>query len=125
MLSGPLGFSMSKHDTIRLRHMLDAAREAQGFARGRQRADLDSERMLVQALIRCIEVIGEAAAGVGAEVRTRHPQVPWASIVGMRNRLIHAYFDVDLNRVWDTLTDDLPPLIRDLERIVLAEESSD
>jgi uncharacterized protein with HEPN domain len=116
---------MLKPDTIRLRHMLDAARETLGFAQGKQRADLDRDRMFVLAVVRCIEVIGEAASTVSAEVRTRHPQVPWANIVGMRNRLIHAYFDVDLNRVWDTITDDLPPLVQELERIIFAEESSD
>ena len=98
--------------------MLDAAREALGFSRGKRRSDLDRERMLVLAVVRCIEVIGEAAANVSDEVRLLHPQVPWAGIVGMRNRLIHAYFDVDLDRVWDTIADDLPQLVGELERII-------
>ncbi len=102
--------------------MLDAAREAVAFARGRSRGDLDRERMLVLALVRCIEIVGEAAAQVGQETRDRHGGIPWANIVGMRNRLIHAYFDVDLDRVWATVTDDLPPLIAKLEAALAAEE---
>jgi uncharacterized protein with HEPN domain len=109
---------MSKSDEIRLRHMLDAAREALGFAAGRTRADLDSDRMLVLSLVKSIEIIGEAASKVGSETRRAHPAVPWVDIVGMRNRLIHAYYDVDHDRVWDTLTADLPPLVVELERIL-------
>ena len=64
------------------------------------------------------EVIGEAAGQVTDEFQQTHTEIPWQPIVGMRNRLIHAYFDVDLDRVWDTVNDDLPPLIRELEKIV-------
>jgi uncharacterized protein with HEPN domain len=109
---------MSKSDEVRLRHMLDAAREALRFAAGRSRADLDSDRMLVLSLVKSIEIIGEAASKVSAETRQEHPAVPWVDIVGMRNRLIHAYYDVDLDRVWDTLNADLPPLVAELEKIV-------
>ena len=106
---------MPKDDAIRLRHMLDAAHEARSFARGRSRADLDSDRMLTLALLKCIEIIGEAAAQIGDEMREQHPGIPWKNIIGMRNRLIHAYHDIDLDRVWDTVVDDLPPLISQLE----------
>ena len=113
---------MPKADRVRLRHMLDAAREAVGFARGRSRADLHLDRMLALALVRCIEIIGEAAAQIGPETRQRHAAIPWPDIVGMRNRLVHAYFDINLNFVWDTVTNDLPPLIAGLEAILAAEE---
>jgi uncharacterized protein with HEPN domain len=102
---------MRPDDVVRLRHMLDAAEEAVGFARGRSRADLDRDRMLALAIVKTIEIIGEAASRVSAETQQTCPAVPWTDIVGMRNRLIHAYFDIDLDRVWDTLADDLPPLI--------------
>ena len=101
--------------------MLDAANEALSFARGSTRDSLKQDRKLALALVKSIEIIGEAAAKVGEECRRVHPQIPWASIVGMRNRLIHAYFDVDLDRVWDTITDDLPPLIAELEKIARPE----
>jgi uncharacterized protein with HEPN domain len=113
---------MQPRDLVRIRHMLEAAREARQFAEGRHRADLDQDRMLVLAIIRCIEIIGEAASRVEPETRAEHSGVPWTEAVVMRNRLIHAYFDVDLDRVWDTVSDDLPALISELERILTAVE---
>ena len=98
--------------------MLEAAQEALAFARGRARADLDSDRMLVLAILKSIEIVGEAATKVTDETRALYPAIPWGSIVAMRNRLIHAYFHIDLDRVWDTITDDLPPLARELARIL-------
>lgn len=102
--------------------MLEAGREALAFAAGRGRADLDRNRMLVLALVKCLEIIGEAAAKVGDDTRALCPALPWADIVGMRNRLIHAYFDVDLDRVWDTLREDLPPLVGELEKIPTSDD---
>lgn len=109
---------MAKHDRIRLRHMLESAREVVAFAHGRSRDDLDHDRMLALALVKCIEITGEAATRVSEQMRADHPTVPWADIVAMRHRLIHGYFDIDMDRVWDTVTNDLPPLITELEKIV-------
>lgn len=67
--------------------------------------------MLTLALVKSIEIIGEATSKVTSETKAHYAQIPWPSIVAMRNRLIHAYFDVDLDRVWDTVTDDLPQRI--------------
>jgi uncharacterized protein with HEPN domain len=102
--------------------MVDAAKEAMSFITGRQRGDLDMNRMLVLSLVKSIEIMGEAASKVTKETRDSHPEVPWLNIIGMRNRLIHVYFDIDLDRVWDTITDDLPPVIATLEEIVQKEE---
>jgi len=106
---------MQQSDLIRLRHMLDAAREAVAFSAGRGPQDLARDRVLTLALVKCIEIIGEAASKVSAVTRDSHPGIPWADIVAMRNRLIHVYFAVDLNRVLDTIASDLPPLIVALE----------
>ena len=108
---------MFEDDSVRIRHILDAAREAVAFSQGRSRADLDTDRKLNLSLVRLLEVIGEAARGVSSNFRRAHPQLPWKSMVGMRDRLIHAYFDVNLHVVWETVTDDLPPLIAQLEKI--------
>ena len=109
---------MPRHnDAIRLHHMLDAAKEAFSFVQGKERSDLDNDRKLVLSLVRLVEVIGEAAGQIDKELQTAHPEIPWPAIVGMRNRLIHAYFDIDLDRVWDTVKDDLPPLVASLEKI--------
>jgi uncharacterized protein with HEPN domain len=95
--------------------MLDAAREAVTFASGRTAADLAHDRLLALALVKCIEIIGEAASNVSSETRSKLHQIPWVDIIGMRNRLIHAYFDIDFDRVRDTITADIPPLIGSLE----------
>lgn len=108
---------MSPSDGIRIGHMLEAAREALALAAGSQRSGLDHDRKLVLAVIKRVEIVGEAASKTSAEFRTQNPQIPWAAIVGMRNRLVHVYFDIDLDRVWDTITDDLPQLIAKLEKL--------
>ena len=115
---------MRRDDLVRLRHMLDAAREALSFTAGRGRADLDANRMLVLSLVKSIEIVGEAASRVTVETRQEYPAIPWADVVAMRNRLIHAYFDVDLDRVWDTVVSDLPPLIAQLDAILGQQSSS-
>ena len=111
---------MNESDVIRLRHMRDAAREALAFIAGRSSEDSSRDRMLVLALIKEIEIIGEAASRISDESRKALPRIPWPKIIAMRNRLIHAYADVDLSIVWDTLTGALPELLRELE-IALAD----
>jgi uncharacterized protein with HEPN domain len=111
---------MTASDANRLRHMLDAAREAVEFGAGQKRDDLIHNRVLALALVRCIEIIGEAAAKVSPELRSKYPEIPWADIIGMRHRLVHAYYEIDLGRICDTLTADLPPMISQLERILQA-----
>ena len=81
---------MSDPDRIRLRHMLDAAKEALRFIAGRGKEDLAADRQLALALIKEIEIIGEAASRISIEVKDSRPDIPWPAIVGMRNRLIHA-----------------------------------
>ncbi len=109
---------MSKGDLVRLRHMLDAVRDAIGFARGRKRGDLDTDRMFALALVKCIEIVGEAASGMSKEFQLKHSSIPSTEVIGMRHRLVHGYFAVDMDRVWGTVTIDLPPLITELERIL-------
>ena len=110
---------MSQHDdSARLHHMLDAAQEAVGFVKGKGRGDLDTDHKLALALVRLLEIIGEAANKVSEEVRKVHTEVPWLQVVGMRNRLIHAYFEVDHDEVWRTVQEDLPPLIAQLEQLL-------
>lgn len=109
---------MHVDDQTRLRHMLDAARDAIDMARGQQRTDLDTDRKLRLSLVRLLEVLGEAAKGVSPDLRERHPGVPWRKIMGMRDRLIHGYFDVNLDVVWQTVTEDLPDLVGVIETVI-------
>ncbi len=115
---------MQRDDLIRIRHMLDAAKETMSFAKNKTRKDLDNDRMLALSVLKSIEIIGEAASKVTSETRINCPEIPWDNIVAMRNRLIHVYFDIDLDRVWDTITDDLPPLINLLESLISSEKLS-
>ena len=110
---------MSRHeDAVRLRHMLDAALKVREFVAGRTRGDLEQDERLALALVRLVEIIGEAAKQVSEETRTLHPHIPWASIMATRNRLIHGYFDVDLDIIWHIVSADLPALIPVLQRIL-------
>jgi uncharacterized protein with HEPN domain len=109
---------MRNDDRIRLQHMLDAANEALSFIQSKTRFDLDIDRMLVLSLVKELEIIGEAGSKVSPETRAQNTGVPWQDISGMRNRLIHAYFDVDLDVVWSTVTKDLPLLKAELEKIL-------
>ena len=109
---------MRDDDRVRLRHLMDAAREAMSFVVGKTRSDLDRERLLALALVREIEIVGEAASRLSSEATASLPSVPWPEVISMRNRLIHAYFDVDLDVVWATVTEDLPSLVETIETVV-------
>lgn len=109
---------MLKDDAIRLQHMLDAALEAMEFAKGRSRADLDGDRMLVLSLVKDIEIIGEAGYQISDVTRNQLSTIPWEDIIGMRHRLVHAYFDINLDILWQTVQEDLPALIALLEPLV-------
>jgi uncharacterized protein with HEPN domain len=112
---------MSRHDPqVRLRHMLEYAREAVALTRGCSRVDLDNNRAIGLAVARCLEIVGEAAARLPGEIRQQYPAIPWPQIIAMRNRLIHGYDIVDHDIVWNTVSEDLPPLIAELERILPA-----
>lgn len=113
---------MSPDDRWRVGHMIEAADQALSFSQGRSRADLDSDAMLRMALTRAVEIVGEAAAQVSEAGRQELTGVPWAQIVGMRNRLVHAYFDINRNILWDTVQIALPPL---LERLRAGVEGGD
>ena len=109
---------MDKADWVRVRHMLDAAREAIQFASGRGEGDLAHDRLLLLGLVKEIEIIGEAANQISRHEQIQAAEIPWARIVGMRNRLIHAYADVNIELVWKTVATDLPVLVAQLEALL-------
>jgi uncharacterized protein with HEPN domain len=112
-----------QHDLIRARHMLVAAKEAMEFAAGKTPKNLEKDRMRVLAIIKSIEIVGEAASKVTEEFKSENKYIPWNDIISMRNRLIHAYFDVNLDIVWQTIKKDLPDLIKALEKIIPPEKA--
>lgn len=110
---------MTRHDEVtRLWHMLDHASEAIEMAGGRRREDLDKDRMLNLSLVRLVEIVGEAATHVSQTNRSRFSNIPWPQIVGLRNRLIHGYDQVDFEVLWKIIQEDLPPLVVELRRIL-------
>jgi uncharacterized protein with HEPN domain len=102
-------------------HMIEACESVQRFIQGRRRLDFESDQMLLFAVVRAIEVLGEAAGKVSEDTRSACPEIPWPEITNMRNRLIHGYFDIDIDIVWNTASIELPALLADLRRIAHAQ----
>jgi uncharacterized protein with HEPN domain len=113
-----------RDDRTYLQHMLDHASEAVSMAEGKTRDDLNRERQLHLSLIKLVEIVGEAANRVCELTRRQHPSVPWAEIVGLRNRLVHGYDEVDLDILWDIVRYDLPLLASELARILASTDES-
>ena len=107
---------------VALRHMLDFAKEACAFVQGKSQSDLESNRMFSLAITRLLEIIGEVGNRIPSEERTPYPEIPWSQIIGMRNRLIHGYDFVDFDVLWQTVIEDLPPLIEAIEKILSSED---
>ena len=105
-------------DTIRMQHMLKATEEAIELTKGKTRVSLDEDRVLNLALVRLLEIIGEAANQVSIERQMDIPEIDWSQIISLRNRLIHGYDSVDFDILWQILKQDLPILAEKLERIV-------
>lgn len=111
---------MTPDDLTRIRHIVEAVASATRFVEGRERSDLDTDDMLVYALARAIEIVGEAASRISQETRDSLSDIPWASIIGMRNRLVHAYFDMDRDILWTTVTE-AAPAVADRLNLLLPE----
>ena len=109
-------------DGDRLRHILDACLSIQTYTIGKTRVDFDADPVLCLALIRLVEIIGEAVSKLSNELKQAHDEIPWIDIVGMRNRLIHGYDAVDLSIVWQIVRRDLEPLVADLDRLLAESE---
>lgn len=101
--------------------MTDAATKAISFAKGRSRQDLDQDELLRLALTKLVEIVGEAAKHVSPETQATMPEVSWSAAARMRDRLIHHYFDINLDALWATVTQDLPSLLDALNKQAVSE----
>lgn len=113
-----------QRDIAYILDILLSAKDAQQFTKGMNYEAFLDDRKCQLAVVRCLEVIGEAAKRLSETFRESHPSIPWSKMAGMRDVLIHAYDRVDLERVWTTLRDDIPPLIENLESIIPPETDS-
>jgi uncharacterized protein with HEPN domain len=106
-----------KSDLIRLHHILKAAQDIIRFTKGKTRNDIKTDEILALALIKEIEIIGEAVTKLSIGTREKFPNIGWRDMIGMRNRLIHAYDEIDFGILYDTIVNDIPQLIKELEQI--------
>jgi uncharacterized protein with HEPN domain len=105
--------------------MRDALSEIQSFILSRRRSELDENRMLLLALVKEIEIVGEAANALSPETLKLAPDVPWVDVIGMRHRMVHAYDDINRDILWRTCTRDAPALLEAVERMLgLLDEAS-
>lgn len=113
-----LDASMLNRDYVRFQHMLDASQAAISHLVGKSREDLDHNRLLLNGVVRELEILGEAASHVSKSIREKYHFLPWREMIGLRNRLIHAYFDVNNQAIWLVVTESLPLLIPQLKEII-------
>lgn len=105
-------------DRVRLLRMRDAIRRALNLAEGKDVAALEPEHETALALVRLLEIVGEAARSVSPAIKARFPEIPWREVADARNRLIHEYFDVDMEIVAAVIQKDLPVLLGQIERVL-------
>ncbi len=101
----------------RLLHILNAASKAVKLVENKSFQELEDDEILTLALVKLIEIVGEASSRLSKEFQAEHPEIPWSGIIGMRNRLVHAYFDINLKVIWQTTQEDLPTLIEQLKQL--------
>ena len=114
-----------ENDRLRLQHMLDAAKLAFHSVQVTERQTFENNELLQNGLAKTLQDIGEAASKLTLELQSNYPDVPWRDTTDMRNFLVHAYFKIDLDVLWKTAIEDLPPLIAQLEAILSTENPSE
>ncbi|MDE0013288.1 MAG: DUF86 domain-containing protein [Candidatus Poribacteria bacterium] len=111
-------FMSRRDDRVALTDMRNHAVEAVALLGEASLNDLAENRVTELALIKLVEIVGEAANRISVETQQSHKEIPWTQIIGMRNRLVHGYDDISLERLWNTIKWELPPLMEQLDTII-------
>lgn len=109
---------MQRDDSVYLRHIMDAIGQIEKYTKAIDRFTFHQDRLIQDGVIRQTEIIGEAVKNLSKDLRDKYPAIPWQDIAGMRDQLIHEYFGVELDIVWNTVTDDLPAFKQSIEEIL-------
>src|SRR3972149_7305974 len=109
---------MARDEMLYLRHILDAINIVEEYLHGVSESQFNNTRLLQDGVIRQIEIIGEAVRHISKDIRKTYPEIPWQDVAGMRDKLIHGYFGVDIEKVWDTVQDDLSVLKEQVKGIL-------
>lgn len=106
------------HDLVRIQHMFDGCDEILAFTKNRDRRDLDKDRLYALAMLKSIEMIGEACSKLSQQFQDSHPEVQWKFIIATRHRLIHGYYDINWDIIWKTIESEIPKLRTQLRNIL-------
>jgi uncharacterized protein with HEPN domain len=109
---------MRKNEAVYLLHILDAINQIETYTAGLSYLQFYQDRLIQDGVIRQLEIVGEACRSLSEEFRTQYPDLPWSQIIGLRNRLVHAYFDINLGIIWDIVHADIPPLKVEVGRLL-------
>jgi uncharacterized protein with HEPN domain len=109
----------NKADSIRLQHIRDAVNTIEKQCRDKKFDEFARDEILVLAVVKLIEIIGEASNRISSSFKNKHKDIKWKEIIGMRNILIHEYFGIDDKIIWDVVTNDLPPLKQKINDLLI------
>ncbi|MCK5698537.1 MAG: DUF86 domain-containing protein [Candidatus Aenigmarchaeota archaeon] len=109
---------MIKDEKIFLRHIMESIENIEDFTKDISITEFQDSALIQNGVIRCLEIIGEAVKNIPDDMKKRYPEVPWKKIAGLRDVLIHAYFEVDLDLTWDITKTDLPELKKNIKKIL-------